>query len=335
MGGLALKHFDVVRLERENFDKLVIELTGKLHSFFGNEVKFDPIPFYHNKKDFGDLDILYSSNQNITEKIIGLINPNQFVNNSPVLSIVYVFEGQNFQIDFIRVIPEEHEFALSYFSYNDFSNLIGRIFHSLGLKLGHDGLFYVFRNEENPNQIIGEILITRDYLKALEIGDYYNFENQEFNELEDIFHYVTISKYFNNDIFLLKNRNHISRTRDRKRPTYMKFLKWVKDFKGPQFDWSSKTEIRKEILEKLFIIFPDFKNRLNEILEKQKEKKVISLKFNGHLVKEWTGLEGKELGKFLKISRGWFDNNKGINHYSSKEIKLITIFHFRIFKLDW
>lgn len=112
MGGLALKHFDVVRLERENFDQLVIELTSKLHSFFGNEVKFDPIPFYHNKKDFGDLDILYSSNQNITEKIIGLINPNQFVNNSPVLSIVYVFAGQNFQIDFIRVSPEEHEFAL-------------------------------------------------------------------------------------------------------------------------------------------------------------------------------------------------------------------------------
>ena len=329
MGGLALKQFDVVRLKKREYDLVIQEITQKLNDRFGSDIRFDVIPSYLNKKDFGDLDIIYTSKIEILDNLIKLINPKEFIKNGPVLSIVYQFNDKKFQVDFIRVKDDSYDFSLNYYSNNDLGNLIGRIFHKMGFKFGHDGLSYVVRDFTINTKVLGTLLVSTNFKEVLEFGDYHNYENRVFNELEDIFNYVTTSKYFNKTIFLLENRNHISRVRDEKRPTYMKFLKFTENREfDNNFDFKDKEIFRKEILEQIFVRFPDFKERYNQLLIQIEHRKMISEKFNGNLIKELTGLEGKTLGYFIKFLLSWFEHNKGIDNYSSEEIKTIIVLLF-------
>lgn len=329
MGGLALKHFDVVRLNRQDYERVIQEITQKINDKFGSDIKFNVIPSYLNKHDFGDLDVIYTSKKEILNDLIQLINPEQYIKNGPVLSIVYPFNQKNFQVDFIRVKDKSYDFSLNYYSYNDLGNLMGRIFHKMGFKFGHDGLSYIVRDPTINTRVLGTLLVSTDFEKVIKFGDYHNYDNQVFNELEDIFEYVTTSKYFNKSIFLLENRNHISRVRDKKRPTYMKFLKFIdcRNFDN-EFDFNKKESFRKEILDQAFIEFPEFKERYDQLLVQIENKRTISEKFNGNIVKDLTGLEGKTLGYFIQFLLSWFEQNKGINAYSPEEIKTIILLLF-------
>jgi hypothetical protein len=88
----------------------------------------------------------------------------------------------------------------------------------------------VIRGCRDGDYMFREILLTREYEAALFFLGYDPERFREgFENLEDIFKYVAGSRYFNRDIFLLENRNAQSRIRDRKRPTYTKFLTWCED----------------------------------------------------------------------------------------------------------
>ena len=299
MGGNALKHHNVVRLSANDYHTLAADLLTKLYQHFPNN-DWLVIPAYNNKESFGDIDILYSGNVSF-ELLLPIFEKDTYIKNGPVISIAYNYQGQLFQVDLIRIAKEYQEFAYRYFSYNDLSNIMGRIHHSLGLKLAHDGLRYVLRNPNDNSHVIKELLITTDWNFVCDIGNFPNYFDYEFNELEDVFRYVSESKYFNKDIFLLENRNNTSRTRDRKRPTYMKFLKWIENTPNlPNFDWSNKSNIRQEVLERCLGEFPKFKEEYYAALERYHYVQKLKEKYNGTLVGEWTRLEGKELGAFIK-----------------------------------
>ena len=302
MGGNALKQFGVIRLSDKEYHFIANELKSRLVKLFP-ELRFDIIPAFKTKFSFGDLDILYSGN-NITkfqETILTSFNPTGYINNGDCLSITYpVFESQLFQVDFIKTTPEAHDFSLNYFSYNDLGNLCGRVYKKMGLKFGHKGLLYIVRDPNNENTVIKEILVTRDWDYVINLGKFPKYDHMRFIELKDVFDYVIASPYFNQDIFLLENRNHISRVRDKKRETYMTFLKYIKIKSDlPKFDWN-KSDIKSVILNKLFTDFPEFKQTYDGVIQQYINNKRLREKFNGDLVREWTGLEGKELGSFIK-----------------------------------
>lgn len=198
-------------------------------------VKAQVIPAYRNKQDFGDIDCVYCVNSNVptnqlltdsvlTElsKLGGCNEQPEFVRNKDVVSLLY----RKMQLDLIRVEPEEFEFAVGYFSYNDLGNLIGKIAHKFGLKFGHRGLTMPVR--ENDNHVIGEVQLTLHFPNALDfLGFDYRRHNHGFDDLTDIFEFVINSKHFNAQLFSFENMNATARVRDRKRSTYNQFLQFI------------------------------------------------------------------------------------------------------------
>lgn len=301
MGGNALKQYNVIRLSAAEYHKLAVEVYNKLTSVFP-EYRFDIIPAYENKDSFGDMDILFS-HPNTTDfflTIIKTLNPIGYCKNGNVLSISYPIDDKLFQIDLIKSLPKDHDFSLKYFSYNDLGNLMGRIYHKMGLKFGFTGLLYVIRDPENTTTVIKEILITNDWDYVINLGKFSKYDSTQFKNLRDVFEYVITSPYFNSQIFLLDNRNHISRVRDRKRSSYMSFLSWIKNKPNlPSCDWSN-SNIKEIVRNQLFTDFPEFHNEYVNLITAFKRNKELHKKYNGSLVMEWIGLEGRELGAFMQ-----------------------------------
>lgn len=256
MGGNALK--STVRLLAHDYYVVASLVESKLKLMF-SEVSV--IPSYANKESFGDLDILVNIH-GVETKWVDLVRthfkPDQLIKNGNVVSFSFPVDYKVFQVDLIASSAELFKTSLFYFSYNDFGNLLGRLSHKLGLKFGHTGLHYVVR--DSKVQGTQEILITRDPSQILAIlGLSYERYSLGFKTLDEIFNYVSSSKFFNPDIYLLDNLNHGSRIRDRKRETYRKFLEWCANTKLNHYEFpdpdkeecEGKTELVKAVTERV------------------------------------------------------------------------------------
>jgi hypothetical protein len=286
MGGNLFKD-QSRRISSEEFKSLSLEIINSVPDVTRPKI----IKSYKNKESFGDIDIIYDNLY--SQELLNYIKDQnyQLKSNGSVKSILF----KNVQVDFIGVKPDEYNFAFNYFSYNDLGNLIGRIAHSFGFKFGHNGLFYVLRDRDNPTRVINEIVVTQDYNKALNFINYPSIDRIEFNELEDIFDFVMDNQFARPEIFLLENRNHISRVRDRKRKTYMQFLDYIKTK-----DYHDRLiPDRSYQLNKAFLKFPEFNIRYNVATVNYERYKARHEKFNGNIVREISGLDGKELGQLM------------------------------------
>lgn len=337
MGGNAMKPYGAVRVDKETYDK-----TLKLVSLLigSNGFEFSDIPSYRTKESFGDIDILVKVNPFIKEvrKIITTAIEGHFgrelpkESNGPVMSMAIPLsinpeEKQSLQVDFIFSDQSEYDFALKYYSWNDCGNLVGRIANKMGMSFAHYGLIYRVMDKTN---VVSTITVTTDFDKALEFLGFDPVRwNQGFDTVEDIYKFIASGKYFTASIFALENRNHTARMRDRKRPTYMGFLEYVKDIQGG-YEFSDESEY----LQKMFEFFPTTKYHFDEIMKVKKVKDVAKEKFNGDVVSGITGLTGQMLGKFMKSIKG----NEPFNDYdylaklSKKDIKLEVLKQYDDFK---
>lgn len=332
MGGNAIK--DVQRLSKQDYEDLVVEIMPRLLKSLGNRT-VKVIKAYNEKDSFGDIDVLVESNnldhdwvEKVKEEFE--LKEGDFVKNGKVFSFRHL--QYNFQVDLIMVQTEKLEIAYNYFNYNDLSNLLGRMTKKLGFKLGHDGLFYI---ERDGDHIITNECFSLDYYDALRYLEV-DVERYKrgFDTLEEIFEFVASSPYFNPDIYLLHNRNHISRVRDKKRKTYSAFLTWceengarltryhyerVDDYDG----YGSLNNTRLEFTQRLLDEYPllqytVLQNRARYVLDK-----AFKEHFNGNTVKAFfkerfgVELEGKELGAVMAELK-----NSG---YNTTEVKVKTL----------
>ncbi len=289
------------------------------------------IPSYFDKPDFGDIDVLVSVPEGATvdyraiaDVLFVRIEPYpenrqdearktvEIVRNGEVTSFGMPLVAGTFQVDLIESSEQSFDFALRYFAFNDLGNLLGRIAHKAGFKLGQYGLIYPLRDK--TGNLIEEIMVTRDWSHALEFLGYDPVQYEQgfnggFKKLTDIFWFALESRYCNRNIYLLENRNATSRVRDRKRPTYSKFLSWLESLPRnamPEFDWSDKAQARMDFLGWAFDAFPDFSARYKDAVELKREKQLFSEKFNGEIVGQITGLSGKNLGLLITAIRRSF-----------------------------
>jgi hypothetical protein len=220
------------------------------------------------------------------------------VKNGDVTSI----EIEGVQFDFISVPQDKLQLADIYFAYNDLGNIMGRVAHKMGFKHGHLGFQKVLRDSDHVFAVID---VAED---PKEIFEFLNYDYAKFVEgfatLEDIFKYTASSRFFSTDIYLLHNRNAISRVRDAKRKTYMEFLKWCELQQGlPKYEWPADDEGRDSFREyhllRAFKWWPKFKDAYYLAVDKHEEHLLFKTRWNGHLVREWTGLVGKPLGEFM------------------------------------
>jgi hypothetical protein len=219
---------------------------------------------------------------------------------------VQTLEDNVFQVDLISINSAAFEYAAGYFAFNDLGNLIGRTAHSAGLAHKHDGLWYFVRDADHKFR---EILLTQDYAAALRFLGYDDTRFKAgFDTLEDIFWYVAGSSFFNRDIFLLENRNATARVRDRKRRTYMEFLKFCEEHPElPAFQYPAN---KADWLPRVAEHFPTFKAEYDQAWADIAELRAVKARFNGELVSQLTGLKGKELGGLMMRFKESFESTE-------------------------
>ena len=296
MGGNALKNVTTRRYQAAEYSQLERDVCVMLRKHFPASVSLMPILYYRNKESFGDLDILVSSDNlpnDWQDGVAALLQSKEVVRNGNVVS----FEHKEFQIDLIATPTEDFVVADKYFAYNDLGNLLGRLANSMGLKLGHQGLFY---NWQEGTEKYHTAVLTKDWglilrVLGLDLAHY----RAGFDTLEDIFEFVASSRFFNPAIYLLANRNNRDRVRDEKRKTYMEFLGWCARLEQP---YPTRYPDKESYLPYLFEMIPGFQELDTQVRAKWERSKRLKAVFNGNIVGEATGLSGKELGAFMQ----WF-----------------------------
>lgn len=300
MGGNALAA-TCRRHNKEEYYAKEEEILFALKGLFPHSRAY-PIKAYRSKDSFGDCDVLLESfdlPSNWIEMLAEVFDSKQVIKNGNVCS----FEYYELQVDIIVTKPEDFNSSAQYFDYNDLGNLIGRVAHSMGLKLGHDGLTYKFYAKER--QVFREITLLKDWKDILPVLGYsYERYAQGFDTLDEMFQFVVSSPSFNKDIYLLHNRNHTSRVRDAKRKTYMSFLKYCETYEETsvqQYYKRSEDSSKHDYwIEYLFTHIPGFKEQYEEVQAEYEREQKYKERFNGNLVKEWCGIDGKELGNFMQ-----------------------------------
>ena len=339
MGGNAMKSFNVVRLNKAQYNELTkaIELTFK--NLLENSeycYRLAIIPSYRNKESFGDCDLLsYMPNEIFEKELIGnkdfkILGKKQ---NGNVTSYAVKFKNlEPFQIDLIETTSYNFDFNLNYLSYNDLGNLIGRIAAALDFKFAHDGLYIqawfshngtlknVKKIKENGKtnehaEYKKECLLLNDFQKAIEfLGFDYNRFYKGFDELEDIFEYVASSKYFCKDYFALENRNHTQRMRDKKRTTYSAALKYFENLEN-----RDRSIIKAEFKKTISSQFPQIATIKHKMKKECKRQYIISKRLKASRIKWLTKkhfnitLEGKALGDMIKSIKFSCDKTAATN----------------------
>lgn len=302
MGGNNLS-VPSVRLNKEDFEILSLRLEREFS--YG-----DTIPSYEEKQTFGDLDYLYitesgyGNSQYVVHKLhnCGLTVFEKPVFNGSVTSYGVSLPQGIFQIDFIGVPNQSYDFAYNYFAFNDMGNLLGRVARRIGLKLGHNGLWYIQRSPDNDSEVLKEHLLTLNWDEALEhLGYDVERHHDGFDTLEDIFEFVMSSRFYDFDKFDLSRRNHKSRIRDAKRPNYRAFLEYAQTHQKV-----NNIDTVGHYRTYHFGRFPEFYDSYFVELDKHKVKLLFKEKYNGNVVSEITGLSGKELGQFMAWSDDFF-----------------------------
>lgn len=305
MGGNALSK-PSIRLPKDKFSLLSRDLVAKSQTYLLDSRVAEVIAYY-SKESFGDLDLIVGCpnsayDRQALAKHLGATEIQLHASKSLVTSFGVQTDMGVFQVDLLKVSEKGFNYACQYYAFNDLGNLLGRIAHKFGCKHGYEGLLLPVRVGD---YLVEEITLTQDYAKALEFMGY-TFEDYRsgFYTPTEIFEFVSSSKYFNPEIYLLHNRNHKARVRDAKRKTYQEFLAWCEKLpKTESYEFSST---KADYLGKIFEFFPEAKLSYESVLDRVNHAAQAKVKFNGILVGVWTGLEGKELGGFMTTVRERF-----------------------------
>jgi hypothetical protein len=289
MGGSALK-IPVSRFSRTQGKAILESLSPDLDRMFKHWVITKSVK---EKSDFGDMDIICSEPKlDLRQYIKDVLTPQEMVSNANVLS----FEYSGIQVDLIVVPSEQFAWAYYYYSNNDLGNLIGRIARNLGFKFGGQGFYYEFQRDSG--NFSRDILISRDIRRVLSFLGFSTFKHN-FDTFEDMYKYVLTSAVVDPTMFLLENRNFEGRHRDKKRKVYMNFLTWLQDrYDMPMLAKQTfNQQVHLTRAKNNWLLFcADFRDSEDDFVVYQKRKE----KFNGKMVMEVTGLQGRELGAFIK-----------------------------------
>ena len=301
MGGLALKHLGVKRIDAVPYRALTREVVEVFWVLFKQELHI--IQAYFNKPDYGDCDAVVVSSklpQDWREQLIRHFDSPGMVKNGDVTSIAI----RDVQFDFINVPENRVEQATTYFAYNDLGNLMGRVAHKMGFKYGHLGFQLVVRNDHRVLASLDPEARMADVFDFL--GYDYNTWACGFTTLNSIFEFAASSQYFSPAIYLLHNRNAVSRIRDAKRKTYTEFLKWCESHPHrPRWPWAEPDDTAQKLKEKefhkqrAFERWPHLKREFILTQETEVARLAFAEKFNGDLVKDWTYLSGAALGRYI------------------------------------
>lgn len=309
MGGNALKEHGARRVTAAEAKEVSAKVCAAIDEIFlehGFDHKCQMIEAYRQKVDYGDLDILVMEEAfrsiglrevaAALEVKLGVTMPYYHHNPSATnISVGYPLEDGCLQIDLIFAEAKYFDFATRYFAWNDLGNLMTVLAKRMDkLKFGHNGLTSVFKE---GGHLLGNVTFTYDFDAALEFLGYDAERHRRgFDTLEEIYEFAASSPYYNSDLYLLENLNHVARTRNRKRSTYGGFLVWAEQAVLPQYEWPKHGQWVEKALE----VFPQASVELRLLSEQERKRKEVRRIFNGLMVSTLTGLQGENLGIFME-----------------------------------
>ena len=361
MGGNALQGMrHTRRYAADEYHRLIPEVLARVHQVVGKNNRAAVIPAYRTKESFGDMDVLVELTEGSAYEfrhalarafdIDCLASDGTDVNqlDAPEDAEVavrtaaqlaasgktYSFAHRELQVDILPTSPEAFQPSLNYYSWNDCGNLLGRVAHSFGFKLGHLGLLYPFKSGDYE---FTELVVERDWERILPaFGWDYATWSQGFDTLEDMFRFMVSTPFFNRDIYLLHNRNAKSRVRDRKRTTYSGFLEWLAqqpDGSLPAYDYEGTKD---RFLPIMFSRLEDskFREKWERASRAFNDWQVARFRFNGDLVRGLTGVDGKALAGLMADVRASMGASPAeiqawVLGHSDEDIKSLVLEHQR------
>ena len=173
------------------------------------------------------------------------------------------------------------------------------------LKLSPNGLEYrfFFNNEQIKKESIVLTQNWKEIFNYLEL-DYEKWK-KGFQTVEDMFEMIISCKYFKKELYPLENLNHHNRMRDKKRPNYNKFLKYIQNkniinkFKDKYDDQYKVSYDALKYFNKVDI----YQKKLKTYQNKETLKKF----FNGNVVNKLFNVENVELGNYLKLFKSRYN----------------------------
>lgn len=289
MGGKAFG-LEAKRMDKNEYEDTLALNLARIDSSQHYKGMGKGVISYSTKETFGDIDILVPSESFSFDKFWDKhkFRYKDYRRNGGVISLL---DKQDRQIDIITTPLNIYNIHYNYLAYNDMGNFIGRIAKSLNLKYGHDGLSLVVRHKEDKTRQIGVIPISTD---VKYIYDLLDIPYRCYDTMEQIYNDIMSSKYYHKDSFLLEKQSHHARVRDRKRKSYHGMLNYIKEY-----DTNEEPRRVYTIHETLAMLPEGITLEYNRILAEHDRKLYEKTLFNGNIVSEVTGLEGKELGKFM------------------------------------
>ena len=328
MGGNAIKAVGAmpIRVDKKVYEEIVgiviriiNESPFKLH-------KIKELQTFNSKEDFGDLDVLVSFESGFEhqreefDRYLNLhLNVNNFkpVVNGPVTSFVWGSSiDKHFQVDINYIPASGFEIAYAYHGNGDLGNLVGRIFHNLGVKFGHDGLTYIHRNE---TYIVGEILLSDNVVEIFaSIGLVYD-KNHVFQTEQEVFDFVVSSPFFHPNFYQLELRNHTARVRDKKRPSYTRFVEFINSLEFREKPLASK-DFHTVLIESFGCM-----DQYMRLVEKESNRLYNKAVCDPLFVSQMSGLKNAELGELMKAikSRIVFNKTMGFAHNRKHLVEFI------------
>lgn len=333
------------RIPTDEYNKIKDELLNKFRDDFKCNRPVTGLyaavaPSIRDKETHGDLDIIVGryEDPNIFmlwkgEQDFGKYLQKEFGYKPFKNSNVYSFPYQGFQVDVTFHPADEFSMAVNYSSWGDLGNIMGRVFHKMGLHFGHSGLSFwirqgLFDNNlqwSDSDHIFEKVVLTQNMQWICEIGGFdYNRWKLGFDTEEDAFNFVIDSKYFNKESFALESLNHTNRTRNRKRGMYMRFIEYVADCEKVGKPFLSKHEYSLIMQCK----FPHLRDAISKHRFTYEVAKTIKEKVNGKLVMEWCNLSEKDGAIIGKIMSHVRDTNEHILEMSQEEIKKLVVEYY-------
>ncbi len=315
MGGHAIKKVPIVRLKKNDYDKIKNDVVDKLKSHtldFPNDVP--------GKEDFGDLDIIYLTNEerSILDDIKKIYNPPEIVINGNIISIAYKYNEIYFQVDFIKssnLIMDKF-----FLSYGDVGGILGRIAKHYALTFGGEGLWLVlfadtvnnYLHNTNDNHIdktynLGKIVLSNDPAQICEYLDLdYGIYQEGFSKVDDIYDWIIKSSWFDKEIFRILNNFH--RKRANMRPMYQGFINYI------NVTYVGSEEENEIQVNKQMDAIKYFKkiDQLDLLIKEYQSHLLIKEKFNGNKLMAM-GMDPKQLGTFIKKFKEYIHSHKKIN----------------------
>lgn len=293
---------DAQRVSTAELEQIVAELRSLIGDGFE---RFQAVKSLSVKPDHGDIDIiaLIAPNIDLQKFLKARLGPRllKFSPNGHTKSMLYRSQaGKTVHVDLIvSNYPGKFDSHADYYSYNDFSQVVGVLAKGLHFKYGSEGFFKRFQDVKD---LWHDLFITSNLMDGLRILGYTNVKARfdAIRDHDDILRFLVSSPLFDVSFFEDNQMRAVDRQAVRKR-------------KGSEYLYSQirALNIHRTIDDEDYFFKRLFPQRYEEVeLEKAKinsQKPAQSKKYNGGWLMDHFHIKpGPQIGRLLKAMNDKF-----------------------------